>query len=73
MRVFIKYFVCNAKAWKVLADQQFAAIEKHNSMTGKKEQTENNEAMMECLKTAANNVFEEFIPENVNCHLLLSV
>ena len=56
---------CN-EAWKVLADQQFSAVEKHNSTTGKKDQTESNEAMMECLKTAANNVFEEFIPENVS-------
>jgi hypothetical protein len=45
-----------------LADQQFAVAEKEGHQ---KQADSNNEATMECLKTAATNVFDEFIPENV--------
>lgn len=56
-------------AWKSLADQQFADAEKQSG----KDQAENNEAMMECLKTAATNVFNEFIPENVTFRFSLTI
>jgi len=50
-------------AWKSLAEQQFSALERDEKGPN---EVENNQAMMECLKTAASNVYNEFIPDDVS-------
>ncbi|CAG7829085.1 unnamed protein product [Allacma fusca] len=55
----------NADAWKSSAEQQLLMIESTNSKSSKlgAEQIENNQAIFQCIKDAAVNVYDQFLGE----------
>lgn len=50
-------------AWKNLPQQQLISSERSDAKG--QEELENQEAMMDCLKAAASNVFDEFLSDSV--------
>lgn len=60
-------------AWKNSAITQLLAIESTNkgaALAGKDE-SENNQAMLECLRDSASNVYDEFMSDVVNFQIIL--